>query len=211
MWTHPKHHFRRRGLSYPELCLGLAITAIVGAAIASFTFATAQAWRNTEAGISAETLTHVATARLNDIVHGARLLGACRGGSLDTPGLAPAGVLLWTRDSNGDGQIQTSEITLIGHDPVKKQLYIHTQPAPKIDITWSYAAFTLPTAIDSFAAKGNRQPIASHVDGAAMSVTFDPASADRPRLNYQLKTTVQGKVERFNGAVTMRAPVSPPT
>lgn len=211
------HNFRERrasaprGLTLVELSVGLAITAIIGVAVCSFTFAAGTAWRGHEAGMTVEQLANLTSVRINSLVQTSGLFGAWSAGDLDDPDQTPrASVMIWTRDRNADGQIQTSEISLLEFDPSTGHLNCWAKPEPKIDETWTYAAFTAATAFDLMKTRSNRRALVSGVSGAAFSVSAGPGANGRPTLSYQFRSAVAGQVESFGGAAAIRAPAAVP-
>lgn len=201
----------RRGMTLVELSIGLAITAMIGAAVTSFTFATANAWRSSSSGQTAENAGHVTAVRVQDVLRSARLFGAWRAGDVhDASAVPSAAVLIWAGDRNGDGLIQQSEIALLEYDPAESRLYLRTQPAPKVDLVWNHATFTAPAAIDTFRTVGTRVPVLSNVRGASFVVRHNLNSTVRPRLEYRIKVQVGETVVGFAGVASLRAPGQTP-
>ena len=82
-----------RGFTLAELVIGMAITAIIMTAMASFTMSVGTAWK-ANAQQEAATLTmNVAAARLGREVRMARLPGASYDGTLDGSGVNEAAVV----------------------------------------------------------------------------------------------------------------------
>lgn len=194
-----------------ELSIALAITGLIGAAVCSFTFATGTAWRSNEAGITAEQLANLTSIRVNNAVQTGRLFGAYSSGNIDDPSQPPyAALMIWTRDRNADGRIQTSEILLLEFDPVNSRLNAWMKPAPKIDETWTYAAFTASSAVDTMKFRSNRYTLISGLTAAQFALQTGGGANGRPTLAYQFRTQVGGTVESFTGAAAIRAPSAIP-
>jgi hypothetical protein len=199
----------RAGLTFVELTIAMLITGIIAAAVAAFTVSTATAWRETEASQTAENMSHIACARMNNMVHEALMLGAVRPGDVDNPAsTAPAAVMMWSFDGNGDGQIQTSEITLIEFDRAAGRLNLRSKRAPQEDATWTPAQFNNPSAIDVFRDRANTTRMGSRLTGVAFTVRYKSTN-ERPRLEYVYRTSVSGRAEKFFGSASLRSAVQP--
>ncbi|MCC7351870.1 MAG: hypothetical protein IT446_15020 [Phycisphaerales bacterium] len=111
-----------RGLTLPELMIGLCIMAIVMVALGAFASALATGWRQSELIQDDSMSATQVTLRLQSLLRDARLYGLLvPGRTPDTND--PAAVLgFWMNDGDGDCQMKLSEIGLLEHDPNDKTL-----------------------------------------------------------------------------------------
>src|SRR5438552_3558746 len=96
----------RQGFTLIELCLGLVVSAMIASALAAFTLAVANCWRQTDATQGAVITVNQLTLRLQNRLQDAKRLGYWTDGSAGSP----AGMIYWVRDTNGDGQMQYTEL-----------------------------------------------------------------------------------------------------
>src|SRR5262245_38739861 len=179
---------RLAGFTFMELCLGILITAMVMGAVASFTLATAQAWKSAEQETNLSAKSNVAVAWLQDTIRGVKLLGPVRAGALDNPSSgAGAAVMLWKADTNSDGLIQGSEVQLIEHDVANNRL-VPDSGLPTETTTWSHSSvFTNSSVIDTFKQGRTPRVFAADVYGAYFKATGTTGTNANPSLAFSLK------------------------
>ncbi|HEY7088534.1 MAG TPA: hypothetical protein VH518_10625 [Tepidisphaeraceae bacterium] len=217
-----KRKTRHAGFTFMELCLGILITAMVMGAVASFTLATAQAWKSAEQETNLAAKGNASVAWIQETIRSAKLLGPVRAGALDSPAAGSgAAVMLWTADTNSDGLIQGSEVQLIEHDVANNRLVLYSG-LPTETTTWSYSSvFTNPSVIDTFKQGRTPRVFANDVSGACFSATGTTGSNANPSLAFSLKlehaaggyTNGQSNGERVlvqYGSGTVRAPKQQP-
>ena len=107
----------RKGLTFVELVIGMTITALIAAAVATFLVSVSRGWAYSSAVQTQSTVSSQVMLRLNKLVKDAKQIGAFRAGGISGTVTTPAAVLFWRGDLNGDDKIQFSELAVIQHDP----------------------------------------------------------------------------------------------
>jgi type II secretory pathway pseudopilin PulG len=167
---------RTRGLTLVELLIGLAITGLIGAAIASMLAGAAHG--TSEGNDLRESLVRqrTATARLTAAIRGSGRILAHEPGVL----------VLWIDDFDGDGQVGVGELQRIERDPVTRMLrsYRATEAAPAQawPVSANFAAITAGLRDQGYF------PAETWATGATgWAVTLDSASlAEASLVSYRL-------------------------
>jgi Tfp pilus assembly protein PilV len=90
-----RRKFRRAGLTFPELIIGMVITAIVLTALAAVTLAVTEQWTNNDGTETLQLQASQIATRVQHYVSSALYIVQVTPGSLSSP-TTPAGVLLWS-------------------------------------------------------------------------------------------------------------------
>jgi hypothetical protein len=208
----PRHH--RSAFTFVELCFGLVITALVMAAVASFSLAMSTAWQN--AGSSQACLLSAnQVGRLLDAkIRPCALTGGWTPGSLDGTATPPAAVLLWAADTNSSSTINYSEILLIQHNPQTRQLLLYQAPTPLVapDTVYSYSNdFSQSSFISSFAQGLTPTVLCNNVIGAQFYVAPPDSTTSSPCVEFTLTVQSGNQTQVVYGNATLRAPLPVPT
>lgn len=209
------------GFTMIELFFGLLITSLVMGAVATFSLAMGKAWQRSEEIESLTLRARQATVRIAQLVRDAKLLVTHRAGSLDGTAAQPAAVIIWTRDTNGDGLIQGAELALIEHNTTLNQLVLYPggQGDTVQSLTW--ALISDPTIITDFKKGRTANALARGVYGARFAVTSATSTSLRPTFEFSLKfwhektvgggTTSVGEPYTEYGTCVVRAPKQVPS
>ena len=210
-----------RGFTVMELCFGMVITALVMAAVATFLMAVSQSWRHSDQVETSTMRAWQATVRLGRAVQDARLIGAYSAGDIDAATPTPAAVLLWAKDTNGDGKIQGAECAMIEHDDVQQtlRLYHAGQGDAAVVIPWS--TFTSAAILSNFKVGRAYTPVARGVERVRFAAFGTTGTAHSPMLEYTMKIVARGsnagqrddhgsRVVEY-GTCAIRAPAKQPT
>lgn len=183
---------RTRAFTLVELCFGLIVTSMVMAAVAAFLLAVAQGWRYSDQVETTSMHAWQATVRLVRAVQGARLIGAVSPGDIFGATPTPAAVIVWTRDTNGDGAIQEAECAMIEHDDVQRVLRLY--PAGQGDATTvvPWVTFTGQNILSKFKVGRTWRPIAVGVERACFAPHGTTGTALSPSLEYTMKIIAKG-------------------
>lgn len=206
--SHSNRRTHRRAFTFVELCLGLVITSLITAAVASFMWSVSGVWNATEEMQSATIRANQFTERLSRKLRDAKLIGTWHGGSV----AVSARVLYW-RDLNNDGVITYSELGAIVHDPNAQtiDLYVASLDVGDPDPPWTTAAFTDAAAITNFIVGLTPQPMAQNVSSAEVGVSNATTTDVAPTVVWSLGLSESNStvVTRICSA-TLRGPATPP-
>jgi hypothetical protein len=205
---------QRRAFTFVELCFGLIITALVMAALATFSVAMSTAWQNSGSSQAILLGANQDVRLLDAKIRPCGLTGGWRAGSLDGTAQQPAAVLLWTADGNTSGTVNYSEIMLIEHDPVAQQIKIYQAPVPLTlpDVVYSYAnVFSKAGFIDTFKEGLTPKVLCSKVTGAQFYVGTASSETGRPFVEFTLTVKAGNQTQVVYGDATLRAPLAVPT
>ena len=116
-----RHYPRTKGFTLVELMTGLMITAMVLCSLAVFSFGVSQSWMQSDSSQSTFLRQTLTVERLNHIVRQAQALepNPTQGSLNDT--IPSAACVLWT-DTNNDGIIQYSELSMLQYLPTSHTL-----------------------------------------------------------------------------------------
>ncbi len=103
-----------RGLTLPELVLGIAVTSVIGLAVAGVTMALSTAHANNQQHSENLQAARVAAWRINRELRQCRLVTAA-----DSSRIA-----LWATDGNGNGRINLDEIRVVSYDATNGEIRI---------------------------------------------------------------------------------------
>jgi type II secretory pathway pseudopilin PulG len=216
LWKTALSRSRRRsgGFTFVELCFGLVITALVMAALATFSLAMSTAWQN--AGASEDILLQAnQDVRLLDAkIRPCALTGGWQAGSLDGSASLPAAVLLWTADTNSSATVNYGEIMLIEHDPATEQLNLYQAPVPLAvpDTVYSYAnVFSQASVISTFKEGLTPTVLCRNVVAAQFYVGPANSTIARPFVEFALTVKSGNQTQVVYGDATLRAPLAAPT
>jgi hypothetical protein len=211
---------KHRAFTVVEMCFGLLVTSLVMAAVATFLLAVAQSWRYSDQVETTSMHAWQATVRLVRTVQDARLIGAVSPGDLGGPTPNPAAVVVWTKDTNGDGAIQEAECAMVEHDDVQKVLRLY--PAGQGDATTvvPWITFTGYAMIDKFKVGRTWRPIAIGVERVRFAPHGVTGATLSPSLEYTMKIAarapsagqkdVEGSSVLEYGTCVVRAPGKQP-
>jgi hypothetical protein len=201
---------RARGVTFVELCIGMTITALVMAAVASFTLAMGSAWRHNKGGMTGDGSSNLLNAKLNAIMREARCVGAVRNGSLTDASAPAAVVLFWLHDSNGDRRAQVSEIAAFDYDASSKSLRFYQRPAPQLDLTLTNEQFMSGGGIDILRNRPGATPVLQNVTACRIDTYAGADASDRPRVAFTLKCNIAGQERTLMAVSSLRAPSAEP-
>jgi hypothetical protein len=191
-WSFAGQRARARGFTVMELCFGLLITALVMAAVASFVMAVSQSWRHSDQVETSAMRAWQATVRLGRAVQDARLIGAYSAGSLTSTPAVPAAVLLWVKDTNGDGQIQGAECAMIEHDDVQQTLRLYSAGQGDATVVIPWSTFTSAAILSNFKVGRSYTSIARGVERVRFAAFGTTGTAQCPSLEYTMKIVARG-------------------
>jgi hypothetical protein len=198
----------RTAFTFVELCLGMVITSLITAAVASFMWSVSGVWNATEEMQSATIRANQFTERLSGKLRDAKRIGTWNVGSV----AVPAGLIYW-RDRDHDGVMTYGELGAIVHDPNAQtiDLYVASLGAGDPDPTWTNAEFTDAAAIDNFIAGLTPQPMVRNVSSAELGVSNATSTDVAPTViwNLGLAESNSTVVTRMCSA-TLRGPATPP-
>ncbi len=212
----------RSGFTLVELLLGLALTGLVMAAMASLTLAVSTRWNSVfpAGGASAGTLfrpDQLGNARLLNRLRDARVLGLIRAGSLSNPNQRAA-AMLWRADDNANGSIELDEMGLIEFDAVNQKLCFYRAHWPvalsasaraQKNVTYSYAFLTSTTAPEDFKRLNYVGPETLLTSVASARFNWLAAAAGgKPALEYRIAFTPASGLAELFGQAALRAPGS---
>jgi hypothetical protein len=192
----------------------LVITALVMAALATFSLAMSTAWQN--AGSSQDILLQAnQDVRLLDArIRPCALTGGWQAGSLDGSTSQPAAVLLWTSDTNNSSTVNYSEIMLIEHDPATQQIDLYQAPVPLSvpDDVYSYSnVFSQASFISTFKEGLTPTVLCRNVVGAQFYVGPANSTTALPFVEFALTVKSGNQTQVVYGDAVLRAPLAAPT
>jgi hypothetical protein len=181
-----------RAFTVVELSFGLVVTSLVMAAVAAFLLAVAQGWRYSDQVETTSMHAWQASVRLVRTVQAARLIGAVSPGDIFAATPNPAAVIVWTKDTNGDGAIQGAECAMVEHDDVQQVLRLY--PAGQGDATTvlPWATFTSPAVLNNFKVGRTWHPIAVGVERVRFAPHGTSGTALSPSLEYTMRIVAKG-------------------
>ena len=183
---------KHRAFTVVEMCFGLLVTSLVMAAVATFLLAVAQSWRYSDQVETTSMHAWQATVRLVRTVQDARLIGAVSPGDLGGPTPNPAAVVVWTKDTNGDGAIQEAECAMIEHDDVQRVLRFYPAGEGNATAVITWVTFTGPTMVAKFKVGHTWRPIAVGVERVRFAAHGTMGTALSPSLEYTMKIIAKG-------------------
>jgi len=205
---------RPTAFTFVELCFGLIITALVMAALATFSLAMSTAWQNAGSSQAILLAANQDVRLLDAKIRPCGLTGGWQAGSLDGTAQQPAAVLLWIADTNNSATVNYSEIMLIEHDPESQQIKMYKAPVPLTvpDVVYSYEnVFSQASFIDTFKDGLTPTVLCSNVVGAQFYVGSAISATARPFVEFALTIKSGNQTQVVYGDATLRAPLAVPT
>lgn len=215
------NRIHRHGLTLPELILGTAMLAIIGAALASFTTAMAAGWTNSDKQFKIENASKRSADSLETAL--ADVLYVAQSQSTTTA-VQGSFMFYWSQDGGlvaTDRKAQLGEMNLIEYSPADKTVYIYK---PKSTLTSSQQATLMsdnwgdPTssAIVSYfknLESIEKTPLVGGSDSGinvteAMWKNFTPIGG-RPMTTFTLRLSNGGAEDTSAGTVPSRAARKP--
>jgi len=213
----------RRGLTMIELLIGLVITGLVMAALASITFAVAQGWTASDGTQNLQIQSQQVYTRVRYNLASALYIGLVNAGSLNGSATTPGCVVYWANDSvNADGKPEIGEMALIQHDAVNQVVTLYycmpyasmtgtqqTSAAGSI----SYATMTTSTWPATFEALSfvKKTVLGRNVKGATFASYWNTSTTQRPLVEFCL---VLNRPPQFSttlyGVALLRSPMTQP-
>jgi hypothetical protein len=197
-----------------ELCIGLIITAMVLSALASFMLATGKAWSDSGSDRQAAIVGWQGAQRLVQIVEQAGLVPSVQPGSLTSLSASPAGVILWKSDTNGDGQIEFSELEVISADPDGDgtwtlNLYTPSLSSGAQDEVWDYSVLTDPSSISLLKPLMTATPLVRGLSG--VHIDMQSSATQRQLVEFALAMPVaNGPQQIVYISAACQAPLTAP-
>jgi len=201
-----------RGLTLPELMVGLCIMAIVMGAMGAFTMALGTGWRQSEL-IQDQSLSETQVSqRIQALLRDARLYGFLVPGRTPDTSDPGAALIFWMNDADGDNAMKQSELGLLEHDPDDQTLRFYRvvwpanfTEAQKLsnDQAVSYATFNGSSALGYFKALPyvSSVVLARHVTGLRM----EKHGVALPSISSVLIMDRDGRRDVLAGSATIRA------
>ncbi|MBV8780567.1 MAG: hypothetical protein JO353_04155 [Phycisphaerae bacterium] len=205
---------QHRGFTFVELCLGLVITSMVLAGVASFAMAVSTAWRNAGSSESILLSANHDALLLNEKIRACGLTGGWTSGSIDGSSTTGAAVLLWKGDANSDGFINYTEILLIQHDPKTSRINLYQTPTgySGLNLVYSYlAVFSQSSFISLFKTGLTPTVLCSNVSGAQFYVGSPSSATARPFVEFALTVKAGSTSQIVYGDATLRNPLPTPS
>ena len=200
---------RRRAFTFVELCLALVVSSIMLSALAAFTLAVGNYWRQSTGTQTAALTANQAIVRIQKRLFDAHRLGYCRAGSAGSP----AAVVYWAADTNGDGSMQFTELRVLEHNPTDKTIDLYTPVlvGGASDDTWTSAEFTASNAVTRLTNGQTPTPVVSRVSAATFATEQAGSSTLFPTFQFWLQVEQpDGTSSNEYGAATLRSASTPP-
>ena len=207
-------HVSRRGFTFVELCLGLLVTTMVLAGVASFASAVSTAWQNAGSSQSVMLSANHAALLLSEKIRGCGLTGGWNAGSIDGTASTAAAVALWKADTNGDGYINYTEMLVIQHDPVTDRLLLYQVPSTYsgMNLTYSYSTIFSNSAYISLFEYGLTPTVlCTNVTGAKFYVGTPSSATSLPFVEFALTVKNGTASQVVYGDAVLRNPLPVPS
>lgn len=211
----------RGAFTFPELVLGMAITVIVMAAMASVMTAVSTGWKQQGKTQNTYMANRQAVVRIQNLLSSAKLIGLVREGSLSSNSSDAACVVFWKSDNyNGapDRAIQFGEVGLLIHDRASNQIKYYSVTFPNtltavqiaaLNPTLQYSDLTTSNGPELFKALNyvTAQAVVSNVTGARFYANQPLGqSSQLPTFEFQLAFSRNGNTSQVYGSTTLRNP-----
>ena len=221
-----QRHSRRRGLTFPELLIGMAITAIVMGAIAAGTLAVTQEWTNNDGTQLLQLQASQIYARVHHYVSSSLYICQVTPGSLNSP-TTPAGVLLWSFQGSpysANAKALVGELSYLYYDgagtlwlyqaPPYASMTGPQQTAASTPISFSTISGALwPTGTFMKYSYIQNQGIAigRNLAGVYFNADWVSSTTQRPALEFAMAVSRSGQtlINQYDIAV-LRAPAQQP-
>lgn len=204
----------RSGFTFVELCIGLVVLALVIGAIASFTLAMANAWKQGESSLGELLVSNQVSARLSNSVEEARWLGSY---TLDADGKYVTGpISLWMHDhAIANDRVEYGEIAILEYDKTSKRLLLWemSDSSPTYKLPYSTQSLLLYPVLDELKLAMQSKVLASNVHDAKIAI-LPATSKTSPALQYELQIKGDKKADGAKyvterGSIVIRAPQMP--
>ena len=219
-----------------ELSIGVAITALVIAALSALWFAVAETWRKSSSSQGQTLRTAQVVTRLEAAFRQARYVCQWTPGSLSDTSVSPASCFVWRSDfwnaagnvNNAndfktlvsDGLAQVGELALIEYDPAAKRVYIYQPKDPTLmssgeraaaGTVWAWTDLSKSSNLSTFKSLSyvQKKVFSEYVTGAEFNVPPTP-SLGRPMVEFTLQLTDSGTSTIAYSMATLRAPSAQP-
>jgi len=205
-----------------ELSIGLVITSMVMAALASTWHAVASAWAASGGTPGAGLTASVTVSRIEQRLRASRYVFQYASGAINTTPAKPAAIFYWKADNwnaTADGVCQIGEMALIEHDPTAKRLYLY-EPIASASMTTAQrtAAGITATAFDMTDVSSpttfkqlsfvSRAVLTEAVPAVAFAMPAQ-TTGGRPLIEFTLKVTRPEGTLLFYGSCAQRAAAKP--
>ena len=207
----------RRGFTFVELSIGLVVVAMVLMALAAFSLATAEAWKqgattnpvgNGQTVASVAVMSNLATTRINHEIQDLLCTGGYFSGTLTSSSGQQASLLLWRTDTNGNKQVDPSEVELIEYDATQHAVLKYKPGAAPANC--NYGTFANNAYVASFkATAATQEPVARNIDGMQIFVNTPSSLTQLPVVEYRLYFKRDGHSQVAYGSVCLRSPTYP--
>ena len=216
----------RRGLTFVELTIGMAISAVIMLALASFVSAVSRGWKNSEEQFKARSVSHQRVAQLRDAL--SDMLCVVQTSIGDASG-GRAYFFCWRGDTwNGaaDLKAQAGEMALIEYEPSTKTIWLYlvkdvstmTTQEKNLAAEENWGDYSAEAVVNYFKTSSLVKPRRPLVGGATShggaSVTsaqfgYFAATNGKPVASYQLALATDGAIEPASDNVPLRAALQP--
>jgi type II secretory pathway pseudopilin PulG len=166
-----------RAFTLVEILLATAILAVIGLAVAGMAIALTDGYIASEGYADAIQCGRNSIRFIESVAHKAKVVTAASSNS----------VVFWAQDTNGDGQINLDELTMITYDSSSREL--------------RQVAVVFPAGLPNKSALNVNEPLSAVVDARAVAGILAASS-------YNTTTTLAGDVRSFNVTVSPAAPLS---
>ena len=168
-----------RGFTLAELVVSVAITAVIASAVAGLAMALSTASEHGRDRYLSLQTARIAMLNVRDLIRKAKLVTTCDGTSM----------VLWAEDSNGNGSINLTEVSLVGRDSSLEQIRMHRIVFPDHWSEETKASLDIELELDDL-------------------TDLDDVLAVLEASSYDQITVLAGDVRSFNVRVSPAAPMT---
>lgn len=213
---------RKHALTLPELIIGTAMLAIIGAALASFTTAMAAGWTNSDSQFKIENATKRTSDALESTLAGMRYVAQSKASTSSSPG---SYVFYWSKDgvsASADRKAQLGEMALMEYVPADKTVWVYkpkttgltaSQKATLQSDTWgdqtSAEILTYFKGLDSIEKVPLVGGATSGIDVNSANFNYFTPTGSKSMTSYQLELKKGTATKSSSGSVPMRAGQKP--
>jgi hypothetical protein len=185
---------RRRGLTLLELLLGISVTVIIGAAVASMLLVASAASAHQQTSRDFSVWQGVVTARLGTLLRSSGMVLASRSDYL----------VLWTSDADRDGEPSASEIAVVLRHSGANELWCYRPPEEMaVEKNFRYSLLTTDFATEPLVPAMLGQLWADDVLDLEITLdTVDPIAARF--VAYRLTTNLDSVENTTIGGAALR-------
>jgi prepilin-type N-terminal cleavage/methylation domain-containing protein len=214
---------KSRGFTLLEMLIGMTITAVVFAALATVMVSVAQGWQSGDGTQSLQVQAAQVYARVRYYLSSAKYIGLVNAGSLNGSPSTPGSVFYWAYDGwNGvqDGGPEVGEMMLIQHDPTTSTLWLY-EPIPVVQMTaqqmntagtsMDFANMGDPTWVAKFKTIATPIALGHNITGATFAADYLASAIQRPMVEFTLAIdrSPLGIATQYDTAL-LRAPTTQP-